>query len=129
MLFLLWVGLTVLGCTRMSSRLPSFYPPVPPSQAEKPTPRVLASLQLTEQARILLQDGKPDGAINLLERAISLNPINGKNYYYLAEAWFLKGNTKQAQEFNTIAGIYLEEDSEWMIRVIQQRDRIRKDRK
>jgi tetratricopeptide (TPR) repeat protein len=88
-------------------------------------PRVLAALQLTEQGRIFLENNQPDDAIGILERALNLNPDNGKNYYYLAEAWLMKGNIDQAAEFNRLAEIYLKDDSEWLNRVILQKERIK----
>jgi hypothetical protein len=51
-----------------------------------PGPRAAASLQMTEQGRKLLEQKKVDEAIKVLERAVNLNPSNGQNYYYLAEA-------------------------------------------
>jgi tetratricopeptide (TPR) repeat protein len=114
------------GCTK---------PPLKgePSKAEELTiaedaaeenPRVAAALQLTDQGRRLLEDRKPDKAIRALEQAVSLNPTNGQNYYYLSEAWLMKGSVAQAKEFNHLAEINLKEDSQWMIRVAQQADRI-----
>ena len=94
------------------------------SAPEEHSPRALASLQLTEQGRILLESGDPDNAISIFERAININPTNGQNYYYLSEAWLLKGDTIQAKEFNQLAEIHLEDDHEWMRRVLQQRERI-----
>jgi tetratricopeptide (TPR) repeat protein len=95
--------------------------------AEKPglSPRALAALQLTEQGRMFLEDNQPDDAIGILERALNLNPNNGRNYYYLAEAWLMKWNIEQATEFNRLAEIYLKDDSEWLNRVILQRERIK----
>ena len=93
-------------------------------EAAQEHPRVLASLQLTDQGRRFLEDHKPDKAIRVLEQAISLNPTDGKNYYYLSEAWLMKGSATQAKEFNQLAEIHLSQDSEWMIRVAQQADRI-----
>jgi tetratricopeptide (TPR) repeat protein len=92
--------------------------------ALKESPRVAASLQLTEQGRRLLEDRQPDRAIRILEQAVSLNPLNGQNYYYLAEAWLMKGSAAQAEEFNQLAEIHLKEDPQWMMRVAQQADRI-----
>jgi tetratricopeptide (TPR) repeat protein len=85
---------------------------------------VVASLQLTDQGRRLVEDGKPDHAIRALEQAVSLNPANGQNYYYLAEAWLMKGYASQASEFNQLAEIHLRQDREWVIRVAKQADRI-----
>lgn len=95
--------------------------------AEEPglSPRALASLQLTEQGRIYLENNQPDNAIEILERALNLNPNNGRNYYYLAEAWLMKWDTGQAKEFNRLAEIYLKNDNEWLNRVYLQRERIK----
>ncbi|MEJ2223069.1 MAG: tetratricopeptide repeat protein [Desulfobacterales bacterium] len=93
-------------------------------EVETENPRVAASLQLTDQGRRLLEERKPDKAIRILEQAVSLHPTNGLNYYYLAEAWLIKGSAAQAKEFNNLAEIHLKEDSEWMMRVANQADRI-----
>lgn len=90
----------------------------------KPRPREVASLHLTEQGQMLLESGKVDEAIGVLERAVNIYPSNGKNYYYLAEAWLKKGNVMQAREWNRLAGMYLAGDSEWSPRVYEQRGRI-----
>jgi predicted Zn-dependent protease len=106
---------------------------IEPAEAEKTTPseaaaeenpRVVAALQLTDQGRRLLEDRKPDRAIRALEQAVSLDPTNGQNYYYLSEAWLMKGSAAQAKEFNHLAEIHLKEDSTWIISVAQQADRI-----
>jgi predicted Zn-dependent protease len=88
------------------------------------SPRALAALQLTEQGRMFLENKQPDDAIGILERALNLNPENGRNYYYLAEAWLMKGNIGQATQFNRLANIYLKDDNEWLQRVILQKERI-----
>jgi predicted Zn-dependent protease len=77
-----------------------------------------------EQGRMLLEDGRLADVIRVLERALGRNPSNGQNYYYLSEAWLMKGNTKQAAEFNRLASIYLKGDSNWMPRVVEQKERI-----
>jgi tetratricopeptide (TPR) repeat protein len=89
-------------------------------------PRAVASLGLTEQAKMLLDRGQPDDAISTLERAVNLNPLNGQNYYYLAEAWLGKGNPNQAREFNRLAALYLRDKPDWMNRVKTQEERIKK---
>jgi predicted Zn-dependent protease len=104
-------------------------PSTPPAEEPAVTPqasdpRALASLELTQQARLLLEKDRIDDAISLLERAMTLNPADGKNYYYLAEAWLAKGNPSQAREFNHLAEIYLEDDPEWVMKTMQQRRRI-----
>jgi predicted Zn-dependent protease len=95
-----------------------------PEEAPEENPRAVASLQLTEQGRRLVEVRQPDRAIRVLEQAVSLHPTNGLNYYYLAEAWLMKGFADQAKEFNHLAEIHLKEDHQWMIRVGRQADRI-----
>ena len=72
-----------------------------------------------------MERGNLDDAISMLERAVSLNPTNGINYFYLSGAWLLKGDTVQAEEFNRLAAIYLREDVGWMARVMEQGENIR----
>ncbi len=124
--------LILSGCAAVAP-VPSKYPPrpAPDTKAEKkelregkPRPREVASLHLTEQGQMLLESGKVDEAIGVLERAVNIYPSNGKNYYYLAEAWLKKGNVMQAREWNRLAGMYLAGDSEWSPRVYEQRGRI-----
>jgi tetratricopeptide (TPR) repeat protein len=100
---------------------------VPGENIEKQglSPRALAALQLTDQGRVFLKNNQPDDAIGILERALNLNPNNGRNYYYLAEAWLMKWDIDQAEEFNRLAEIYLKDDSEWLNRVMMQRKRIK----
>ena len=145
-ILLLAIGLATMGCTTTSPRAvppPYSLPPSPPPSApskpdtavipeepkepeDRPGPRAVASLQMTEQGRELIKRKKVDDAITVLERAVSLNPGNGQNYYYLAEAWLQKRNISQAEEFNSLAGTYLEGDQTWMLKVEEQKKRIMK---
>ncbi|MFH1060285.1 MAG: hypothetical protein V1797_16605, partial [Pseudomonadota bacterium] len=86
----------------------------------KPSPRVTASLSLTEQGRQLLASGKTDAAISTLERAASLNPSGGQNYYWLAQAWLIKGDPAQAAIYHRQARRYLAADQAWVARLNQQ---------
>ena len=97
-----------------------------PEKTTEPNARVLASLKLTDQGRRLLEAGKADNAIRVFEQAISLNPSNGQNYYYLSEAWLTKGFVTEAREFNRLAESHLKNDKDWKISVAQQADRILK---
>ncbi len=118
--------LTTTGCVKKQASQPA-QPPQEQVEAEsmqQPDPRTLASLQLTEQGRRLVEAGKSDKAIRVLEQAISLNPDNGQNYYYLAEAWLLKDVVSEAKKFNQLAEIHLKDSSQWMQRVIQQANQI-----
>lgn len=107
---------------------PSTSPARPESPAEEPpapsTPRALAALSLIDKGRALIDDKKPDEAIRTLERAVQVNPGEGKAYYYLSEAWLMKGNRAQAIEFNRLAGLYLRNSPMWSRSVEQQRQRI-----
>lgn len=140
---ILFLSLALSACAIVpqtpSSSSPSPPPPSSPSSSQTPTgqkeeqtpprqdnsPRAVASLRLTEQARVLLETGKVDDAITTLERAMNLNPSNGQNYYYMAEAWLKKGNPSQAREFNRLAAMYLKDDPNWIGRVKDQQERIR----
>lgn len=95
-----------------------------PAKPPEPSPRVQASLTLTEQGRLLVEKGQADNAIRVLEQAINLNPGNGQNYYYLSEAWLLKHSFQEAQEFNRLAELHLKGDQDWMRKVTRQAQRI-----
>jgi Tfp pilus assembly protein PilF len=85
-----------------------------------------ASLQLTNQGRELLQDNRIDDAVSTLERSINLDPNNAESYYYLAEAWLLKGNLSQAQQFNRLAALYSRNNPSLTVLVNQQTELISK---
>jgi len=135
---LVLLGLVLTGCTTLPApeRAPSRPPPeagqaFPPEEEEaakpidKPDPQALTSLRLTDQARRHLESRRPDEAIRILERAVNLDPHNGRNFYYLAEAWLMKGVTGQAREFNRLAEIYLAgENASWSQRVKRQKKRM-----
>ena len=118
----LWLALA--GCERLVSGIPLLSGRGSTDVSERASPRAQASSQLTSEGRMLLEGGQVDDAIGMFERSIGLDPTNGRNYYYLAEAWLMKGNAVQAAEFNRLAGLYLQHDSSWMIQVMDQRERI-----
>ena len=91
---------------------------------DQPSPRVLASLKLTDQGRRYVDAGDADRAIRVLEQAISLNPNSGQNYYYLSEAWLLKGFAAEARQFNGLAESHLTGDKDWEKLVTRQAERI-----
>ena len=98
--------------------------PEQPEAPAGPSPRAQASLNLTDQGRRLLEAGKADNAISVLEQAISLDPSNGQNYYYLCEAWLKKGFAAQARPFNRLAESHLKGDKDWEKLVTRQAERI-----
>ncbi len=85
-----------------------------------------ASLYLTMQGKKLMDNNKIDQAITILERAISIDPSNGQNYFYLAQAWTIKKNYNLAAEFNDLARIYLKSDTKWTNKVKKQKIKIKK---
>ena len=101
----------------------TMYPPEPEIKIQRPSPRELASRNLMDQAVMMLEDNKPDESIRTLERAMNISP-GGEKYYYLAEAWYMKGNLGQAKENNSLAAIYLKDDPKWMNLVEEQKRRI-----
>lgn len=90
----------------------------------KPTPRALASLNLGEEGRKLYQAGQIDAAISTLERASALNPMNGQNYFWLAEAWLQKGDRGQALQYHRQAQRHLAGDPGWRARLEEQGRRL-----
>lgn len=100
-----------------------------PSEQDVPAvqtqnPRLTASLALTAQARQSIENQDADSAIRILERAIVVDPTNGQNYYYLSEAWLMKGNVDQALKFNELAEIHLAAHPRWDGMVSGQKQRI-----
>jgi Tfp pilus assembly protein PilF len=114
LLILVLAAILLSGCVKQISQ----------KQPQQRSPRGKASLQLMEEGRQHLEADEPDHAIRLLEQAISLNPDNGRCYYYLAEAWLQKGNFSQAGQFNSLAKNYLKKDKGWKTLVANQADKI-----
>lgn len=100
------------------------YPPEPEKTTQRPSPRDQAGKKLMEQGMTFLDENRPDESISSLERAITISPGRGESYYYLAEAWYMKGNYSQAKEYNSLAAIYLKDDDRWMDRIEEQKIRI-----
>jgi tetratricopeptide (TPR) repeat protein len=134
-LILIGVLMSSFGCSTVPSesvppqeQLPEPRSPVPEPEERNhidgPAPRTVASLRLTDQARLLIESKRPDEAIRILEKALNIDPQNGQNYFFLAEAWIQKGNKMQALEFNRMAELYLASYPSWMVRVLQQKERI-----
>ena len=135
--FCLLTGLLLVSC-QTAVRPPSGPQPEPPPAppTEEPAPsrprpaddpaqkREQAAAALTERGRRLMADDQIDPAMRLFEQALSLAPRYGPGYYYLAEAWLVRNNWSQAQEFHRQAALYLEADGAWQARVAQQRRRI-----
>ncbi len=70
----------------------------------------LASFRLAASGHELIQAGSLDGALEALERAVSLYGGNGYAYLYLAYVHHLDGRQDQAREFAASARRYLPRD-------------------
>ena len=96
----------------------------PPPADEDILPRQAAARELTTRGRRHLADSRPDAAIRELERALNLDPANGKICYYLAEAWLMKIDARRAGEFNRMAENLFKDNPDWLVRIARQADRI-----
>lgn len=96
----------------------------PASVPDTDNAHVRAAAAMVRQGRQYLTRGEPDAAIRILERSVALDSSSGQNYYYLAEAWLMKKNARQAREFNRLAGSHLAQDVAWETRISRQRNRI-----
>ncbi|MGD9974146.1 MAG: tetratricopeptide repeat protein [Desulfatirhabdiaceae bacterium] len=113
------------GSSPRTQQAPKAVPPHSQPEAPKKTDsRTIASLRLTDQAQKLIASNQPDQAIRIIEQAIAIDPTNGQNYYFLAEAWLMKGDRNQAMSFNRLAEIYLETDAAWVLKVTRQKEKI-----
>jgi len=79
-----------------------------------PTPARAASLRITEQQRVELEQGHTDDAIRELAHAISIDPSNSYAYFYLGRAYVTRKDYTQAQTFFKRAEIGLASDSAWL---------------
>jgi predicted Zn-dependent protease len=94
------------------------------TSATAASPKTVASLNLVDQARELLERGRPDEAIRVLERSLRIDPGNPQSAFYLAEAWIQKGNRSQAEAFHRVANVHLSHDPRWEQRLRSQRRRL-----
>ena len=67
-------------------------------------------MPLVDQARASLANGKPDGAIPLLEQAIEVDVYNGAAFLEMARAWRMKGSNDKALEFAHKAEILFQDE-------------------
>ncbi len=85
-----------------------------PLIASAPTPARAASLRITEQERIALEQGHTDDAIRELAHAISIDPSNSYAYFYLGRAYIARKDYGQAETFFKRAEIGVASDSAWL---------------
>ena len=120
LLLALLISVWIVGCaTKHPAPLPQ-----PPPAGESIDASHAAARELIERGRSHLANGRPDAAIRELERALSLNPSDGRTVYYLAEAWLMKTDAERAEQFNRLAEDRFKDDPEWLRRIARQADRI-----
>jgi hypothetical protein len=78
------------------------------------TPARAASLRLTEDARKNLADGRTADALRDLGRAVSIDPGDPFEYFYLGRAYVTKKNCEQALTFLKRAEIGFAARSDWL---------------
>lgn len=111
----LLAGSLAAGCTvPLRDQKPVDRPPEPTSPAPDPgrtapastrpastrpaAPESPAVVELSARAREALDDSRPDDALQLLERAIRIEPQNGALWNQLARVRFEQGNYEQARQ-------------------------------
>lgn len=118
------VVLVVWGCAPPPVRYPPRPPvtspspqspgqPTPPASrpsASQPSPSMLASAQWVTEARQAVEAGDYDRAVVLLERAISVEPNNGRAFYYYGLVLGERGEAQQALRHLRKAEILLRGD-------------------
>ena len=70
-----------------------------------------AVVELSTRAREALAEDRPDAAVQLLERAIRIEPQNGALWHELARVRFRQGNYEQARQLATRSNALLAGDS------------------
>jgi tetratricopeptide (TPR) repeat protein len=78
------------------------------------TPARMAALRETEQARLELQAGHTDEAMRDLGRAVSIDPGNPFEYFYLGRAYIARRNYHQALTFLERAEIGFAARPDWL---------------
>lgn len=86
--------------------------------------RRAASLRLTEEARRLIDMGQNGEAIQKLDRAIPLDPLNPYVYFFLAWSHQHIGNSKQSLTFIAEAERLFGPDGPWLSEVHALRGKV-----
>ena len=77
-------------------------------------PARAASLRLTEQARRELQQADTDRALRDLSRAVSIDPGNAFEYYYLGRVYLIRHDYTQAETFFSRAELGFVGRPDWL---------------
>jgi tetratricopeptide (TPR) repeat protein len=116
------------GCIPSPVEPPMGEPPLTPitggTTDASQTGQQEASLQLTDEGRQLLEEGRLDEAASVFQKAISLYPNNPYAYYYLGQSRFLKKDYARSLAPLRQAELYLSGDSVWLARIYALRGQI-----
>lgn len=116
------------GCIPSPGEPPKGEPPLTPITGGTTDPSQAgqqeASLQLTDEGRRLLAEGRFDEAASVFQKAISLHPNNPYAYYYLGQSRYLKKDYARSLAPLRQAELYLSGDSVWLARVYALRGQI-----
>ncbi|HET6466026.1 MAG TPA: tetratricopeptide repeat protein [Nitrospiria bacterium] len=116
------------GCIPSPGGPPVGEPPLTPitggTTDSSQTGQQEASLQLTDEGRQLLDEGRLDEAASVFQKAISLYPNNPYAYYYLGRSRYLKKDYARSLTPLRQAELYLSGDSVWLARVYALRGQI-----
>ena len=85
-----------------------------PEIRQAATPALAASLRLTEEARNQLAAGNADDALRKLGRAVSIDPGNPFEYFYLGRTYVVRKNYRQALTFFKRAEIGFAARADWL---------------
>jgi tetratricopeptide (TPR) repeat protein len=116
------------GCIPPPGEPPMGAPPLTPitggTTDSSQTGQQEASLQLTDEGRQLLAEGRFDEAASVFQKAISLYPNNPYAYYYLGQSRYLRKDYARSLAPLRQAELYLSGDSVWLARVYALRGQI-----
>jgi tetratricopeptide (TPR) repeat protein len=116
------------GCLPSPGEPPMGEPPLTPIMGgttdSSQTGQQEASLQLTDEGRQLLDEGRFDEAASVFQKAISLYPNNPYAYYYLGQSRYLKKDYARSLAPLRQAELYLSGDPVWLARVYALRGQI-----
>jgi Tfp pilus assembly protein PilF len=80
-------------------------------------PNIAAALRLVEEGRVLMNQGRYDQSLDLLERSVSIDPSSFYGYYYLARLHFATKDYSQAVAFaNRATALGAHSERIWLAR-------------
>jgi hypothetical protein len=78
-------------------------------------PQRVASLRLTDEGRLLLDQGNAAAALDRIEKAVKIDPSNPHGYYWLAQVHYHNGRADQALAFaDKAASLFTPAERSWL---------------